>query len=116
MTPGRVRGACGRRLVLGSGELVVEVLPGWVLLFDEVEFPAAVPFFDLFFAADGVVDVVVGFEVDEGVDAVFVGEAGDQAGFVFFDSSAEVVGEADVEGSISSAGEDVDEVGVHGLW
>ena len=85
----------------------VEVLPGWVGLLDEPEFPGSVPFFESAFTGDGGFHVGVGFVPDEGVYSVLVGEAVGEVVFVLPDALDEVGGDAYVEGAVGSTGEDV---------
>jgi hypothetical protein len=55
--------------------VVVEEVHAGVEGFDEVCFFAATPFFDLFFAIDGLFDVVVVFVVEQEVAVVGFAEA-----------------------------------------
>jgi hypothetical protein len=48
-----------------------EVFPRWVVRFNECDFFFAGEVFQIFFAGDGVVDVLEAFEVDETVGFVF---------------------------------------------
>ena len=52
-------------------DFFMQVAPLRVHLFDEVEFPVSVPFFELFFAADGGFHGLVVFVPDEEGDTVF---------------------------------------------
>ena len=94
---------------------MVKVLPGWVVLFDELELPLAVPLFDLFFAGDGVGGAAEDLVIYQAVDGMFSGEAGDKAVAVLVGAADEVAGHAGVQGAVAGAGYDVDEVLFHGF-
>ncbi len=99
----------------GLGKVGVEVAPGGVGLFDEAEFPGAVPVFEAFFALDGFGHGGMGFVPDESADLVFPGEGGAAVVLVARDSLPQVGGDADVQGAVALAGEDVDGWGFGGL-
>ena len=107
---------CGARLALGHAGMTdglledagVEVGPVGVLVFDEFEFPRAVPVFDSLFARDGVLHGGVKFVEDQKVDLVLAGEAFGDVVAVLPDALGEVAGDAGVEGAVSLAGEKVD--------
>ncbi len=84
-----------------------EVLPGWVGGANKGELLGSGPVLEFLLAGYGVVDVLKLFEVDEAGDVVSRGEAPRSLLTVFHDPAAEVVGDADVDGS-GTAGEDVD--------
>ena len=92
---------------------MVKVLPGWVVLFDELELPLAVPLFDLFFSGDGMPGITMGFVVDQAMHAVLLGEAGHEVVAMLIDAAKEVAGHAGIEGAIAPAGHDVYEVLFH---
>ena len=64
---------------------------------------------EIFFAGDGIADVLEAFHVDKTVDFVACGEGVGCAFTVFCDTAGEIVGDADVE-CAGTAGEDVHEV------
>ena len=71
---------------------------------DEVVLFLSAPLFDLFFSGDGGADVVGGLVVDELVDVVLLGEAGDEFFLVLVDAPPEVVGHSDVHDFVVSGG------------
>lgn len=83
--------------------------------FDEGDFFASAPLFDLLFPGDSGPDIGGFFVVGEGGYVVSPGEAFVDAIFVFVHSSIEVIGVADVE-VFSFVGEDVDEVLMDAAW
>ena len=87
-----------------SEELVVEICPGGVLVFDDPDFPCAVPFLQGPFPVDGALQALVEFVPDEGMDVVLLGEAVHLAGAVLPDPLDGVGGYADVEGAVGLAG------------
>jgi hypothetical protein len=104
----KVFGLCG----LGERwwkEVGGEVFPGWVVGFDERDFFFAGEVLQVFLAGDGIVDVLESFEVDKTVNFVFCGEIVCRPFAVFVEATAEIVGDANVEGA-GAAGEDVDVV------
>src|SRR6185437_369939 len=108
--PGMTTGCSNARAIWkrdSAQHSVIEIVPAGVFLFDQFEFPIAVPAFEAFLAGDGFVDVAVGFEPDETVDTIFLGEAFDQVVLVFPRATQDIVGDADVERSVAFAGEDV---------
>ena len=64
--------------------------------------------FEAFFALDGLGHGGMGFVPDESVDAVFPSEGGAAVVLVARDSLPEVGGDADIQGAVALAGEDVD--------
>ena len=87
-----------------------EVLPGGIVRFDELDFLLAGPRFDFFFAGDGVEDVGEGFEVDQAVYSVTLGEAR-VGGLAMLECAVvKVAGDTGVE-SAGTVGEDVHGVG-----
>ena len=66
----------------GLEDLGVEVAPGGVGLFDEAEFPGAMPAFEAFFAEVCAFHGGMGFVPDETVDAVVPSKAGNDIGLV----------------------------------
>ena len=63
-------------------DLVVEVAPGGVGLFDEAEFPSAMPAFETSFAEVCAFHGGMRLIPDEAMDAVFPSKAGNDVGFV----------------------------------
>jgi hypothetical protein len=86
-----------------------EVFPGWIGGFDEGDLLLPGEVLQVFFARDGVVDVLEAFVVDEAVDFVFCGESIGFAIAVLAKTDEQMVGDSDVEGA-GAAGENVDEI------
>jgi hypothetical protein len=84
-----------------------QVFPCRIACFDERDFFFACEVFQVFFAGDGVVDVVEALVVDEAVDFVFLCKAVGFSCAVLPDACQQIVGYPDVNGS-RPAGEDVD--------
>ena len=74
----------------GLEDLVVEVAPGGVGLFDEAEFPGAMPAFEASFAEVCAFHGGMGFIPDEAMDAVVPSKAGNDVGFVLPDATWQV--------------------------
>ena len=83
--------AIGNCFILRIGEeVVVEEVHVGVEGFDEVGFFAATPFFDLLFAFDGLIHIVVVFVVEQVVAVVCFAEAGVFSGDVFLETLANI--------------------------
>jgi hypothetical protein len=94
--------------------LLIKIPPRGILLRHKLGLPGARPVLDVLFPLDGVVRCVVHLEIDELVNSVSLGEAGDQSVLVLVHSAHEIVGDADVNGTARAAGEDIDVVLPHG--
>ena len=94
---------------VGSAGLLVQIVPRRVVIADEVQLPFSLPRLELLLAADGLLNVVEAFEMDQTGDIVFFYEFGALAGAVLVDASNNVTRHADVERAVGLAGEDVDE-------
>ena len=68
---------------------------------------------DVFFALDRVGDALVKLHVDEALEAVALGEAGDEAFAVFVGAACDVGGDAGVENAVRAVGHDVDPAAGH---
>ena len=88
----------------------------WVVFLYEGYFLGSTASFKLFFAENGFVHGFKCFRVDEGADDVFLGETGDGVCFMGVDTGAEVACYTDVEGAVTTAGEDVDRGLFGGHW
>lgn len=69
----------------------------------------------MFFAGDGVADVLKRFEVDEFCRVVGLAEAGDCFGFMLGNAMGKIVGHANVENA-GLAGHDVDVINHGGIF
>ena len=88
-------------------EILRQVPPTRVYLFDQRDFLVAAPSLDLLLAFDGAKRVVSHIEVDQALGAVSSGEAGDYTRPVLREPSEKVVRDTGVKDS-GDAGEDVD--------
>jgi hypothetical protein len=86
----------------------MEVAPCWILLFNELQFPFVVPFFELLLALDGRLHCVVVLVPDEIADVVLGGEALDAFIFMSGDAIPESRRDADVNCSVAGTCDDVD--------
>ncbi len=84
-----------------------EISPCRVLLFDQVEFPAAVPVLYLLFTGDGVCQPVVMFDKHKPVEVIAAGKAGEVAGPVFGHATGDVPGDADIKCPVPAVRQDV---------
>ena len=91
-----------------SGELVRQVVPVWVVSFDQGDLPVAVPAFEALFVGDAVGDRVAAFGPDEAVQSVAAAEVRSVAGAMLVDAGGEMRGDADVERAVVAVAHDVD--------
>ena len=85
-----------------------KVMPVWVSALDQVDFPLAVPSFELLLAQNGWFHLVEPFKVDELVDIVETGEAAGSTFAVLPQSANEVRRNADVKRATRLACKNVD--------
>ena len=90
-----------------------EVIPHRVISFDQFDLPVTFPFFDPLFANDCVTDVVESLDVDQVLDAIFSGEAGNETLTMLENPLSQVAGHTSVERTVAPACKDVDMTG-HG--
>ena len=90
-----------------------QVIPHGIVAFDKFDLPIALPFLDPFFANDCVSDVVESLDVDQALDAIFSGEAGNESLTMLEDPLSQVAGHTSVERTVAPACKDVDMTG-HG--
>ena len=99
----------------GSGVDVLEqVAPGGVGLADQAQFPLAVPVLHPFLADDGLVDILVAFDVDQPDQAMLAAELRAAPRAVLDNPRGEVGGDADVQRAVRRVGHDVDPAAFHG--
>jgi hypothetical protein len=87
--------------------LRVQVFPAWIGVFDQVELPGSVPFFQLPLALERRFSALVLLEPNQKLDAVLLSEALYSANPMFPDTAYQVVRHADIESAISSTGQNV---------
>src|SRR5690606_10765451 len=88
-------------------QLIEEVPPGRVHLFDQLDLPAALPFLDLPLAGEGAVAGVEALEPDQLAHAISGREAVEALLPVLGGAPPQVVGRASVERAVRAAGDDV---------
>jgi len=88
-----------------------EIVPHGVFPLNQCDLPVALPFLDPFFTDDGVTYIVESLDVNQTLDAVLFGEAGNEAITMLNDALSQIAGGAGVESTVSAAGEDVDVAG-----
>ena len=89
------------------GQITSQIIPIWIDLLDQPNFPGAVPFLELLLAGNGVVDAVVEFDIDQSLYIVAVGKSY-LAVQVLLQAPTDVGGNADVQRAATFAGENVD--------
>src|SRR5437899_771621 len=70
-----------------------QVVPIGVVLLDQLDLPAPVPFLDVLFAQDRAFGIVAGLEIDEPIHAITLRKTGDVGSLVLGDAANEVVGD-----------------------
>jgi hypothetical protein len=90
---------------------VVEVLPVRIAALDQPNLPGARPLLHGFLPLDRAGDVLVNLDMHQTGDAISLDEAGAAALPMFPDPPGDIVGDADVEGAVLAAGEDVNVIG-----
>src|SRR5262249_40514480 len=90
------------------GEIVVEITPLRVGLFDEREFPGASPLLDVFLSRDGGAHLGMLLIPDENFAAVFLRESIDLAFSVLMCALNEIASDAEIDRAVASARHDVD--------
>jgi hypothetical protein len=74
----------------------------------QIDFPIALPFLELFFAAKRGSGGFVGLKPNQPLDLVSFGEAGNELILVLSNTPPEVGSRADVKSSMGFAGEEID--------
>jgi hypothetical protein len=87
---------------------VGKIAPFEIILLDELILPIAFPFLQLLLAGDRLNGSFIGLYVDESVYTVFSDEFGSTSQPVLFESEVEVIRNADIQGAVSAACENVD--------
>lgn len=100
----------------GFTPFCTEVLPRWILAYDEPDFLDARPLLELFFTGDRFWEHTETFEIDELVDAVAGGVAvGVGSVLVLWCSDFNLGGDTNVE-LLEATGQDVDVGLIHHGW
>ena len=94
-------------------DLIPKVAPLRIGLFDQLKLPLAPPSLEALFLQDRLIDAVIGFEIDEPLDAIALGEAARGAFAMLLNAAHEGVGDAMIERSVAPACKNIDVVGVH---
>jgi len=87
-----------------------QVRPIEIVFLDQIDLSVAPPLLEQVFPLAGRREVFVNFAIDEAIDLIFASEGFDATGSVLLDPSREIVRHADVERSVLTAGEDVNEI------
>ena len=85
-----------------------KVAPFGVLAIDQIDLPRSVPALELLLPLNGVDHVSEHLEMDQPVDRVFRGEAGQSIVAVLPHAAEQVRRDADIERAVVLAGEDID--------
>ena len=104
----RLRGNDGEGKQGSSRNFRPQVLPVWILLFDQSDFPGPVPFLHLFLALDRVSHIFVLLKINQRMASVLASEAFDEIVFVFPNPFNQMTGDADIQGSVPLATQDVE--------
>src|ERR1035441_4220171 len=96
------------RAETSTDNLVVYVVPLRNARHNQIYLPLTRLVLDILLALDCAQCGVVTFVIDERLHLVFLGEAVDQSLAMLMDAANEIVGDADIECSVRTAGEDVD--------
>jgi hypothetical protein len=88
-------------------QILGQISPLRIVTFKQRQFPITLPGLDLFLTGDGAFHAAVLFEPDEDFHAVPFGEAGDNAFAVLPDALHQIGGDAEVDGAVALAGDDV---------
>ncbi len=88
-------------------QLVIQIPPVWVHLFDQTQFPEPVPFLHAGFACAGALSGVVGFIPYQFIDCVIRGEFASGFGFMFPYPAVQTVRLTDIKRSIAFGRDDV---------
>ena len=91
-------------------QFAIEVFPFRVDAFKLPDLPGAGPFLHRLFTLNGALNPLMRFGVDEPCDVVFLHERGAASLTMLMDATGQIIGHADVEGSVFAAGKDVNPV------
>lgn len=102
----------------GRQELVVEfqieIKPIGIVLGYQVFFPGTLPLLDALFALQSYPNVLMGFQVDQLMEIVIVGETFNNTVSVLPNSTSDIVGHAHIENCVHLVGQYVDVILLHG--
>ena len=87
-----------------------QVAPVHIILFDQTNFPVALPILQPFLTCDCYLRRCERLHMDEAVHTIFLDEFRAANAAVLLKPCSQVVGDADVERSVAAVGEDVDVV------
>src|SRR6266852_2362655 len=85
-----------------------------ICLFDQLDLPGAVPFFQTLLALNGELNLIELLIIDQSVNGVSPAESADRIRAMLVDAADEIVGDTDVKRSAYIAGNNVDAVGAVG--
>ena len=86
----------------------IQIIPIWIELFNQPNFPGSIPFFQSLLAPDRVFSIIELFEINESSDLVSLRKAFRQFQAMLGHATDKVVSHADVKRTSDAAGKDVD--------
>src|SRR5690606_28980197 len=98
-----------------SAKLLIKITPFRIKIFNQLDFPVAIPALQRFLALDGGSDAHMLLIPDEARTCITTGKTFRQTLAVFVYSLLEVGRDADIERSVSAARDDINEAGHGGL-
>src|SRR4051794_5328586 len=100
--------ACAETTKYLFGRQTRKIVPIRVVLLDQPNFPIAIPFLQLLLAANRLFGILVGLDMDEERNLIFLDELGALARAMELQPLAHTVRDADIKRAVLSAGEYVD--------
>jgi len=97
---------------------LVQILPTWIVFFDEFHFPTPLPLLELFFSLQGRLYIRSGFIINQMMNLIFICETFYLILFVFINPSLEVIRHSDIQSPVSFVGKDINVISLHWflLW
>src|SRR5258707_12448001 len=89
---------------------IAEVAPFKVFALNQLDLPVTLPPLQLFLSADCLVRAIIGFDINEAVNAVGFDKRGAVAIAVLREALLEAIGHPDIQGPVTSARKNVDVV------
>jgi hypothetical protein len=113
--PGRSPGVASAGMTIADdlrlSNLWIQIIPIWIELFDELNFPGPIPFLQTLFAQDRGLNIAILFEVHEPMNSVLFREAVREPHLMFIDSPNQIIRYPDVKRSAYATGENVHPIG-----
>jgi hypothetical protein len=89
---------------------VRQIAPFEIVFFDELNLPISIPLLQLLLTANGVLDTLIGLDIDKSMHAVLAHKFRAESELVLFQSASDIIRNANIQGAVSAAREDVDVV------